>query len=125
MSTQILRMTGGVTITPETSASGNPPVSVPIDETVTIQSKLIAEYSLGADPAETVSLGDMASPGIDGFFLRASAEVVVRVTSADGTTQAIPATFLAHRCTSPITAMTVQRRTGVATTVFVTLWQEP
>lgn len=106
--------------------SGQPSVILPINEKVTLERSLVTTLELTSDSPVIVNLGPITNVNV--LMVRAvGSKVRLRVTSADGTNQAIPVdpvVTLINR-TIPITAVEVMRTPTYDTTVFVFLGEIP
>lgn len=111
-----------------TPASGDAAVKIDIFEEMELSSYEVASVTLEDDPPETVGFGDLPSAGF--VLLRVktlgAGTVLARLTHADGTLQVVPVgpIFMVGSLGSPITAITLQRATGVASVVQVLLCQQ-
>jgi hypothetical protein len=104
--------------------SGVPSVSSVINERVALINKLIGQYSLEVDAPVAVDLGGLANVNV--LVVKAiGGKVRLRITSADGSAQAIPVDgFLALIDLSvPVTAIDLTRVTGTSTNVEIFLGQ--
>ena len=126
MSYQNLAFTGSATLKPPVGfPSGQPTTLVSYDEKVSLDKNLSGNITLSTDNATSMSLG--ALTGVNWLSIRAlGAKVRVRITSSDGTTQAIPVDpTLILRCDSvDITAIDVTRTTSIETEVFYVFGQK-
>lgn len=119
----VFRLQGTLYTQPTTgSPSGDPEVETPIQEQMALQNKTIGQYTLDTDAAVNVSLA-----GLDGanvvMIKSVGGRVRVRLTSVDGTQQAVPVdSFMVFTTlTQPITAIDLTRQPGVSTNVRVFL----
>ena len=124
----VFKVHGSYTSEPASSctSSGSVTVSAPIDEIVTFKrSPTIAEYELTSDALQTVPFGPATNAHVV-LIKTVGGKVRVRLTSADGTTQAIPVdSFLLVISESvPFTALDLLRVAGVITTVKVLLGEK-
>ena len=126
MATQLLELTGSaVTKPPVGNPSGLPTTLVSYDEKVALARSVSNIYTLTVDTAVSVSLG--ALTGVNFLSIRTDgAKVRVRITSSDGSQQAVPVdTLLILRCDSvDITAVDLTRATSTDTDVYVVLGQK-
>lgn len=116
------KLTGSYDVSPLTSSlSFAPSITAPINEPRTLQSKMLGDIALEADAARAVQFGDVANANL--IILKATGKVTARITSADGTSQAIPFdTYLILMSeTVPVTAITLTRVPGTETIVKVFL----
>lgn len=104
------------------SPSGDPEVTSPIEEQVTLKNKAIGLYELTADAVQAVGLCGLANVHVL-VVKTVGGKVKLRLTSADGTTQSVPVDsfFCAISQTVPFTALDLTRVSGVTTTVKVFL----
>lgn len=121
----ILKLSGLLSAVPAVGGgSGDPDFLDLFDERLVLAQKHYTEMSLGSDGATSVSLGGLSGANV--LMLKVpGGKVVARLTSADGTTQAIPVEefLVLVSITTPITAIDLARVAGVATTVKVFLGQ--
>ncbi len=120
-------LSGGYTTTPlggEPSFDAN--IDAPIDEVADLVRKKFDTITLAVDTAVPVSFGGLTQANVVILKSTAGVKVVVRVTSADGVTQAIPfdTFFILMSMDEPITALDLTRPTGVETDVRVFLGEE-
>lgn len=121
----ILNVNGAFTLQANTGLTrGSPTVLAQFVQQVAMLRKAEAEYTLESDSAQTVSLAGMA----DAAFLYAycDAPVTLRITTADGSAQAIPVYPLAMimlPAAKALTALTVTRSPGAVTVVKFVLAQ--
>ncbi len=125
--TDTLAITGSLQTQPTNpSASGLSSVLTQLAETLVLQSKCVpGEYDLTSDSPQVVSFGALAQ--INFFFIKINGggHVRVRITSSDGTQQAIPVDQISLNICSlvAITAMDLTRDPGVETLVDIILGQ--
>lgn len=116
---------GAYTTTPYIGVrSGVPSLQSPIDERVALVNKLIGQYDLTVDTAVAVNFAGLTNVNV--LVVKAiGGKVRVRITSADGSAQAIPVDgFLSLISLSvPITAIDLTRVVGTSTTVEIFLGQ--
>ena len=117
-------LTGTVRVRPllgTVPISGDFSSAAPVQESVGLVKKVDVVLSLDADSAEVVNLGDLAGVHVlcTRVLTAGAGTVLVRLTHADGTLQVVPVDPFLYVVTntSPITALTLQRSIGVATTV--------
>lgn len=102
--------------------SGQGNLSIPLDEGVSLLRSLKSEYRLSADAVQAVGLGPLTNVHV--LIVRANGgKVRVRVTSADGVTQAIPVDPLLVLIANdvPITAVDLTRVANIETDVSIFL----
>jgi hypothetical protein len=126
----MLRLNGSVTITPLGGrllgpSSGVPSTEVPFDEPVALSAYMVQSLVLDTDSPMSVPFGGVSSVN----FLSVKAidgKVRVRLTSADGSAQAVPVDGLLVVQTDsvPITSIDVMRVAGTQTSVEVILGQK-
>lgn len=117
----VLRLSGSIGIAPSSGTpSGHASLTVALDEQMSLDhARANLHYLLATDAAKVV---DLDSLSVSFVLVRATAKVKVRITSADGATQAIPGTFLVIRTEDvPITAIDITRQPGIETQVDVTI----
>jgi len=95
-----------------------------INESVVVVHKQVGLIDLSSDSPAAVSFGGVASANI--ITMKATGKVKARLTSADGSVQAIPFDdyFILMSRSVPITAIDLTRVSGVATTVHVFLGEK-
>jgi len=126
----MLRLNGSVTITPLGGqllgpSSRVPSTEVPFDEPVALSAYMVQSLVLDTDSPMSVPFGGVSSVN----FLSVKAidgKVRVRLTSADGSAQAVPVDGLLVVQTDsvPITSIDVMRVAGTQTSVEVILGQK-
>ena len=126
MSTQLLKRTGSDVIAPPVgNPSGQPSTLVSTDETLALRNYLNTVVYLTVDTAVAVSLGPLT--GVNYLSIRSGdSKVRVRLTSADGTTQAVPVypSFSLRSDTVDITAIDLTRTAGIDSEVFIVMGQK-
>jgi len=105
-------------------ASGAAALLTQILEQVTIDEKNLVTYDLTSDSAQVVAFGGVANANV--LIIATDRKVKVRVTSADGATQAIPVddTLILISRTVPITAVDITRVPATETHVSVFLGEK-
>jgi hypothetical protein len=119
----VFNLGGNYTTQPASGApSADPSFIAPIDETMTLVHKHFDTIDLGSDLATPVDFGGVTNCHV-AIIKTVGGKVMVRVTSADGTTQSIPVDqfFVVMSNTVPITAIDLTRVPGQVTTVKVFL----
>lgn len=112
----------------EVTTAGDLAFQATILERMSLAAKHADVVTLGADPEEEVSFGDLGSAHV--VMLRVltldAGTVLARLTHADGTDQVVPVDPALHLfcSSSPITALSLQRSAGVAARVSVFLGEE-
>jgi len=126
MSYQTLELEGSLSLKPPVgSPSGQPMTLMSYSEKVPLERQLTTNMTLTSDSAASVSLGTLT--GVNCLSIRAvGGKVRLRVTSADGSLQALPVDpIVILRCDSAdITALDVTREAGIETEVFIVLGQK-
>lgn len=126
MSFQTLELNGSLSLKPPVgSPSGQPSVIATFLEKVSLERQLVANYTLSGDTAVSVTLTPLT--GVNFLMVKASGgELRVRITSTDGSTQAIPVDSLLVLIsnTVDITAIDLLREAGIQTEVFLVLGQK-
>lgn len=120
-------LSGSYTTTPlGGEPSFDPNIDSPIDEAIQLSNKHIDTIDLGVDTPVAVSFGGLTNANIIMLKSTAGVKVRARITSADGTDQAIPFdTFLVLMSMDvPVTAIDLTRLTGTPTQVRVFLGEE-
>lgn len=119
------KLSGSYTTRPVVGTqSGAPSIDAPIDETVQLDSMVFQQYLLTSDSPLAI---DFSSMGVDSANIvivkTIGGKIRVRLTSTDGSTQAIPVDsfFLNISLTVPFTALDLTRTAGVETQVRVFL----
>lgn len=124
MTTQTFKLDGSVALSPTIgTTSGIPGVAIPLLESLQLAQFAQQAFVLDADPAQSVSLGTMTEANVLVVF--ANGKVRVRVTSTDGSTQAIPVDGLLILIAQSVglTAVDLTRVSGTETEVNVLLGQ--
>ena len=106
------------------ATSGDPDASASFEELLYLSDAVVsARYTLAADAPQSVSFGGLSNASA--VILKSTGKVTVKITSADGTSQAVPVdSYLALLCQSvPVTAIDLVRVPGVSVTVKVFLGQ--
>lgn len=106
------------------SPSAQPRVESPISETAQLTNRELGQYTLTSDSAQVVSLGGLSEANV--IIIKAvGGKIRVRLTSADGSQQAIPVdSFLALiSLTEPYTAIDITRTPATETIVSTFLGQ--
>jgi len=126
VSFQTLELSGSLALKPPIGTpSGQPSVIAAFSEKIALERQLSANYTLSSDSAATVSISPLT--GVNFLMVKASGgELRVRITSSDGTTQAIPVDSLLVLIsnTVDITAIDLLREAGIETEVFLVLGQK-
>jgi hypothetical protein len=120
---ETLRLSGSLSIVPAaTPLSGDASVTVELNESVSLVKRTLYDYSLTVDGVVEIPFGNLTAAHY--VQIRASAKVIVRVTTADGVTQVINADPLVILMlyTTPATAIDIARTLGT-TTVNIVLGQ--
>jgi hypothetical protein len=119
----VFRLLGSYSTQPAEPGSGLPGAEASIDEIVSLaKAPLVAEYSLTGDSPVSVSLGGLSNVGV--LVIKATGgKVRARLTSADGSQQAVPvdSLLILTSLTVPITAIDLTRVAGISTVARVTL----
>lgn len=112
-------LTGSYTATPSGAyPSGDPMVTASLDERMSLANELVSQLVLDSEGPTSIPLGGLDKVNL--LVLKVAGNpVTVRLTSAAGTTQAIPVdTFLSlFSRGSDITAIDVTRTLGSLTTI--------
>lgn len=123
MSQQKVTFIGSVDMAaPVGSPSGQPQTLISYNEISYTEKVLSQNIFLGVDTPVAVSLGQLS--GVNFLSIRADgAKIRVRITSTDGSTQAVPVDpLLVLRCDSTdITAIDITRTAGIDTDVYIVL----
>jgi hypothetical protein len=103
------------------TSSGAPSIEALLDESLLLARKLTQRLDLTVDTPVTISFGGLTKAHV--IIIRADAKVKLRLTSADGSTQAVPVEplFIAMSQTVQFTALDITRVAGQATSVEVFL----
>lgn len=98
-----------------------PEVLALLDEGMYLSDKLVGAYTLASDSPVSVGFSSLSAAHV--VILRATSKVRVRLTSSDGSSQALPADPLLVLISSsaPVTALDLTRLTGVSTEVTIFL----
>lgn len=116
-----LTLTGTYTIAPDSSASTSFSTPGTISITHPSSKKIAQTVNLDADPAENVSLGDLAVPGANFILIDADKPVTAVATSSAGTATMIGEFIILSSQGTPYTALTLQRAAGVTTVADVVM----
>lgn len=123
----VFKLHGDYSVTPSSgSPSAAPTVSAPIDETMTLKrAPSVSEYELTADSVQSVAFGPATNAHVI-VIKTVGGKIRARLTSADGTTQAIAVDSFAVIISEsvPYTALDLTRVSGVTTTVKVLLGEK-
>ena len=126
MSFQTLELTGSLTSKPPVGTpSGQPSVVATFLEKIPLARQLATNYKLDGDSVVAVNISPLT--GVNFLMVKASGgELRVRITSTDGSTQAIPVDSLLILIsnTVDITAIDLLREAGIQTEVFLVLGQK-
>jgi len=107
------------------SPSADPSLAAAIEESVSLDLKELRTYRLDADSVQTVDLGGLDEVNV--LLVKAvGGKLKVRLTSTDGTTQAVPVdSFLCIISESVgITAIDLLRETGIEVTAKIFMGQK-
>ena len=118
----LFEFSGSFSATPATGApSGQPTVSAPLAETLLLQHQLSLRLDLTTNDPVSVPLTGLSAAHV--VFMRATGKVRVRLTSDDGSAQAVPCdpTLNIISQSVPITALDITRVADQATTVDIFL----
>jgi hypothetical protein len=101
--------------------SGAAAITAPIQEYLTLDEKNLDQYQLTSDSPQAVGFGGVANANV--LIVSSDRKVMVQVTSADGTAQAIPCDdqLIVISRTVPITAVSLTRVPATLTNVSVFL----
>ncbi len=108
------------------AGSGQPTFTFPFSEEETLSVKNYDELNLAVDTAVSVNFGGVTNAAVVLIAVQNGLKVTARITSADGTLQAIPVddTLILICRSVPVTAITLTRLAATATTVRVFLGQQ-
>lgn len=122
----IFAITGSYSATPASGTpSADPIITAALDERLMLATEVVSQIALTSDTPVVLPLGGLSS--INTLIVKCvGGKVRVRITSADGSQQAVPVdTFLALISASvPMTAVDVTRTPGVQTIVRYFLGQK-
>lgn len=122
----VFAIVGSYSATPASgSPSADPIVTAPLDERQMLATLQYSQLTLTSDTPVSLPLGGLTSANV--LIVKAvGGKVRVRITSADGSQQAVPVdTFLALMSASvPMTAVDVTRTPGVQTVIRYFLGQK-
>jgi hypothetical protein len=122
MSSSRFTLSGAVTVQPAVgNPSGVPSVTIPLSETVMVGAWTPSQYTLTVNTPVAVMLGGVGTVNVLQVKVVSGDHVRVRITSADGATQAIPVDTVLVLMTRDIgiTAIDLTRDLGVETVVEV------
>jgi len=126
MSFQTLELNGSLSLKPPVgSPSGQPSVIATFLEKVSLERQLSVNYSLDGDSVISVNISPLTA--VNFLMVKVvGGELRVRITSTDGSTQAIPVDSLLVLIsnTVDITAIDLSREAGIQTEVFLVLGQK-
>ena len=116
---EVARLQGSLTSTPTYLPNGQARVTIPLDVSLSCANSLSTTVYLTPDDPYTLSLGALANVNV--LMIRAvGGKIRVRVTSSDGSQQAIPTDFLLlFTGAVNITALDLTRTAGTSTVVSV------
>ncbi len=119
----LLQISGSLTTTPTSgNPSGDPEVEAQISERVGLINKSISNYQLETDSPVSVNFSGLTNCNVL-MVKTVGGKVRVRLTSADGSTQAVPvdSLLILIDLSVPVTAIDLTRVPAVSTTVRVFL----
>lgn len=118
----IFRLNGNYSTCPAGSPDGQPSLDAPIDELMTLIRKQLSDYELTGDAPVDVDFGGLANAHVV-IVKSVGGKVRVRLTSADGSQQAISVDSFAVIMSQsvPYTAIDLTRPPAVGITVTVFL----
>ena len=120
------KLSGAFTAEPDSgTTSGNPSTEVVLADTIRLTKRHSTVMDLTSDSAASIGFGGLTNAHV--ISIRASGgKIRVRLTSTDGSTQAIPVDpYVLVLCREvPVTAIDLTRVAGTSTTVFVFLGEE-
>lgn len=124
MSGETLQVTGSLVTTPATTGGTAGQLVATVDQTLQLAHQLFTEYDLASDAPVAVALGGLTN--VHALLVQSTSKVRVRVTTADGTTQAVPCdpVLLVVSRATPITAVELTRVAGVAAAASVFLGEK-
>lgn len=102
--------------------SGYPNLTIPLDERMNLEASVVGTYVLTSNTAVSVDFGNLDE--VNAITVRSTGgKVRVRLTSSDGSAQAVPveSLFVLITSTVGITAVDLTRETGVEISVSVFL----
>lgn len=114
--------TGSFDLTPlGGDTSFQPSFSTPINETSVLKAKRLDDVTLTSDSPTAVAFGGVVNANI--VSLKCDNKVTALITSADGTSQAVPVDpyFVLQSRSVPVTAISLTRVAGIETRVEVSL----
>jgi hypothetical protein len=123
---KVFALTGAYSATPASgSPSADPIVTAALDERQMLATLQYSQLTLNADTPVVLPLGGLTSANVV-IVKCVGGKIRVRITSADGSQQAVPVdTFLALISASvPMTAVDVTRTPGVQTVIRYFLGQK-
>ena len=110
----LFTLLGSYTTTPTDQVSGAPAVTTPLAETMSLVNQCVGSYDLTTDTVQTVSMGGITNANV--VIVKAlGGKIRTRITSADGSQQAIPVDglLLLTAYSVPITAIDLLRTPGL------------
>lgn len=122
----MFQLLGSYTTAPSSgSPSADPSLNAVLDEKLTLKRKSVREYTLDADGVQAVDLGGLAAAHVV-VVKCVGGKAKLRLTSADGATQAVPvdsfAAFISESV--PFTALDLTREAGIEVTVKIFLGEK-
>lgn len=125
MPTQTFRVAGQITAEPTFGTpSGIPSAAIPLDETIRLEQVSQQSFVLSSDSPVSVPFGSMTDVNV--LFVKCSGKIRVRITSSDGSQQALPVDSVLLQISESVavTAIDLTRVTGQETTVDVFIGQK-
>lgn len=113
-----VEVNGKITIVPRNSDSADPVPTAPLELDLLVTRQLNKNIILEADPAEAISLHDLAG-GANFLYWSADGEVTAVITTVAGAAEIVPGNLFMLSTLDPVTALTMQRATGVTTRVVL------
>lgn len=116
---ETVKLLGSLTSTPTYLPNGMPRITVPLGASMSLANSVASSVSLTTDDPYTLALGTLTNVNV--LMIQAvGGKIRVRITSSDGSTQAIPTDFLLLFTGSVnITAIDLTRVASTPTTVSV------
>lgn len=118
----VFQLTGSYMTRPTSGGapSGDPSLEAVIDESISLKKKLYREYLLEADAVQAIDFGGLAAGHVIVIKL-VGGKAKVRLTSADGATQAVPVDsfFVVIADSVPFTALDLTRQAGIEVTAKI------
>jgi len=121
--TDILTYRADATVDPSEADGVSISASIPLSSVSYLARKLVTRYVLTGDGAVTVNFGGLTNAHVVVLRTHLARKVLATLTSADGSAQVVPVnpSLVLFTNTTPVTALTLTRVSGIETTIDVLL----